>query len=304
MSKENYFLGIDVGGTNIKSGIISGKGELIEERNIKTEKNNTNIFYENLLKLIEEWEHTYPISGIGIGFPGLIDSKSLRILQSSNLHAIENTFIKDYLPLDKYKVFIDNDANLAAYGEYSVLDEEEKKSIESLILITLGSGVGSGLIINGEIYHGAKNFIEGGHIIVNPEGVKCGCGSIGCFETEVSSHSIKRVYKELKGIEINDPIEVYEKAKEGEREAIETFKSFSYYLGIALATLNTLLNPNIIVIGGGLSHFSEFYFDDSLKILYERSFSYRYYKPKIYIGKLKNKAGIIGAANYARKKSK
>ena len=304
MSGKEFFLGIDIGGTNIKSGVISGNGELIEERKIKTEKYNTNKFYENLSSLILEWGKDFNLKGIGIGFPGLIDSKNYKIFKSPNLPAIDNTSFKNYIPSENIPIYIDNDANFAAYGEFSVLPEDKKNDIQTLLLITLGSGVGSGLIINKEIYHGAKNFVEGGHIIVNPEGVKCGCGSYGCFETETSSNALKRVYKELKGVEIKDPIEIYEKAKEGEKEALKAFEHFSYYLGIALVTFNNLLNPDIIVIGGGLSHFSELFLENAIKILNKRSYLYKYFKPEIYVGKLKNKAGIIGAAHYAREKSR
>ncbi len=303
MHKKEYFLGIDIGGTNVKSGIIDGGGGLADENIVKTEKNSTKLFYENLNALIKEWKSKYEIKGIGIGFPGLIYIENLKIFKSPNLPAINNTSIREYLSFDNLPVFIDNDANFAAFGEYSVLSKEKREKTKTFLLLTLGSGVGTGIIIDGDIYHGAKNFIEGGHIIVNLDGAECGCGGKGCFETEVSSNGLKKMYKELTGISVNDPIEIYKKAKKGEKSALKVFERFSYYLGIALSTFNNLLNPDIIVIGGGLSHFSEFFLEDAVKVLAKRSYLYKYFKPEIYVGKLKNKAGVIGASNYVREKS-
>ena len=303
MKEEGFYLGFDIGGTYIKSGIVSD-GVIKEEKIIKSRKENPKLFYESLDNLIHEWKSKYKIEAIGLGFPGLVDSENYRIFKSPNIPAINNTSFRDFISEWESPVFIDNDANFAAYGEYSVLSKKKREKVKTLVLITLGSGVGTGIIINGDIYHGAKNFIEGGHMIVNPEGEECGCGSKGCFETEVSSHSIKRVYKSLSGKDVSDPKNVYEKAKTGDKFAIETFKHFSYFLGISLASINNLLNPDIIVLGGGLSYFSEFYFEEAKRVFEERSYLTEFFKPEIYVGILKNKAGIIGAANYAREKSR
>ena len=199
-------------------------------------------------------------------------------------------------------IYIDNDANFAAYGEYKNLDKNRMDSLNSMLFITLGSGLGTGIIINKDIYHGAADFIEGGHIIVNPDGEKCACGSYGCIESEVSSTALKRYYKSLTDIDVSDPIEIFKKAQEGENSALETFNHFGYFLGLALASYNNLLNPNMIIIGGGLSNFSGFFLDKALKTMAERSYTYKYFTPEIRISKLMNKAGFYGAASYAKDK--
>jgi len=297
---KQYFLGIDIGGTNIKSGIIDAKGDIKEEKIDKTIKDSKENFYNNLNKIIEIYQSKYNIERIGIGFPALIDYDSGKILKAPNLRIIDNSKYDKYLN-DKIEFHFDNDANFAAFGEYSLLGDKKEK-INSLLFITLGSGLGTGLIIKGDIYHGASNFIEGGHIIVNPEGNRCACGSYGCIESEVSSTALKRYYKEITGKEVSDPIEIYEKGMSGEDAALKTFDNFGYFLGLALASYNNLLNPNMIIIGGGLSNFSNLFLDKAIEILSERSYIYKYFKPEIRLSKLMNRAGFLGAAFYVRDK--
>ena len=299
---KEFFLGIDIGGTNIKSGVIDKNGKIIKEQINKTEKDSIEIFYNNINNIISHYKDRYNIKKIGIGFPALIDYKRGMILKAPNLKILDNSEYK-YITDKNHKIYIDNDANFAAYGEYSILDKTLRDKINTMLFITLGSGLGTGIIIKGDIYHGAKNFIEGGHIIINPEGNDCACGSYGCIESEVSSTGIKRYYKKIAGIDVSDPIEIYKKGEKGEASALKTFDNFAYYLGIGLASYNNLLNPNMIIIGGGLSNFSNLFIDKSKKILSERSYIYEYYKPDIRLSKLMNKAGFYGAACYARDKN-
>ncbi len=297
---KEFFLGIDIGGTNIKSGIMDREGKIIEEKTNKTIKDSVENFYKNINEIISSYNEKYGVKRIGIGFPALIDYKKGVILKAPNLSIIDNSEYKRYITDKNRKIHIDNDANFAAYGEYSIL--ENKNELSTMLFITLGSGLGTGIIIKGDIYHGAKNFIEGGHIIINPEGNDCACGSHGCIESEVSSTGIKRYYKRITGTEVSDPMEIYKKGEKGEVSALKAFDNFAYYLGIGLASYNNLLNPDMIVIGGGLSNFSNLFLDKAIKILSERSYIYGYYKPDTRLSKLMNKAGFYGAASYARDK--
>ena len=146
---------------------------------------------------------------------------------------------------------IHNDANMAAYGEFCV---GAGRGLKSMILLTIGTGVGSGIILEGRLWEGVNGFAgELGHIIVNPEGDPCKCGSRGCLETEVSSEKIVRNYQQFSGhVESLTSEEVYQRAKSGDNAAQKAFQLAGYYLGLGLASAINLLDPEKIILGGGV----------------------------------------------------
>jgi len=299
---KKYYLGVDVGGTNIKTGILS-EVNIVEQKEYKTVKNSVNAFYSNLKKIIKTYMNKYTIAAMGIGFPSMFDYEKCIILEAPNIPIIKQTSYCKYLDFIDTPFYIDNDANLAAFGEYMFLKKEKKEVFNSFLLLTLGSGLGTGIIIDGKIYHGAKNFIEGGHIIIEPFGKECPCGGKGCIETLVSSEGLLEFYKQLSNKKLNDPYELFLKAESGDKFAIKAFQNFGFYLGIGLTTFYNLLNSDAIIIGGGLSHFSKFFLEKAKDVLKSRSYTYKRFKPFIDTCTLKNSAGFIGAALYARQKS-
>ncbi|MGD9347148.1 MAG: ROK family protein, partial [Candidatus Aminicenantes bacterium] len=173
---------------------------------------------------------------------------------------------------------------------------------QSLVLLTIGTGIGSGIILDGKLWRGACGFAgELGHVTVNPEGDRCRCGSRGCLETEVSSQKIVSSYKGLLGSkEKLSAEEVAHRAKGGDEAAFETYSRVGYYLGIGLSIIINLLNPEKIVLGGGVMESGESLLPVAFEEAMRRSFAASYDCCRIELAKLGNKAGFIGAALWAR----
>ncbi len=299
MMKEKGYLGIDVGGTFIKAGFLIER-RIVSQKTFKTKKSSIFEFMENLREVISYYRKEFEVLAIGIGVPGVFDASSCIMHSAVHIRVLDGKNLKEELNINEIPVYFDNDANFAGFGEYSFLSDEEREKIKNMLLITLGSGVGTGLIINGKLYRGKKGFIEGGHIIVEPDGEKCSCGNRGCLETVVSISGLLKTYKRIKGDSLDDTVEILKRARNGEKEAIKTYEIFGNYLGIGLATFNNLLNPEMIVLGGGLSYHNEFFLEKALSVLSQRSYTYKYSKPIVRLSKLGNMAGLYGASFYAK----
>jgi glucokinase len=275
-------IGVDLGGTNIKAALVSQKGKMIKKYETKTEaKKGTKAVINNIISAIKKVS-SGKILGIGIGSPGPLDYKKGTILNPVNLpfrnvplrKVIENKF--------KLKTFLDNDANCFTLAE-AIFGQGKK--YENTVGITLGTGLGGGVVINKKIYHGRNNAAELGHMTINYDGPKSRCRNNGCIETYVAARGIKRIYKG------SDPYSIYKLALQGNKKAIKTFKEMGYYLGIGLANIIYTIDPDIIVIGGKISNSWNFFSKSMNKTVKERYFS----KPcKIVKSNLKN-AGILGA---------
>ncbi len=183
---------------------------------------------------------------------------------------------------------LENDANCMALGESTF---GYGKNIKNLVCVTLGTGVGAGIVINNKIYTGRSNAGELGHITIDINGYKCKCGRRGCLEEYVSARGIKRTAKKL-GINKNI-LEIYEMAKLGSIKAKKVYETTGTYLGIGLSTLVKLLDPDLIVIGGGISNAGDLILKPAVKEMKKRTF---FRTPSVKIAKLKDNAGAIGAA--------
>ncbi len=312
---EKIFIGIDIGGTDIKGGSVDSKGSIINEKTISTEVEKGVDYVlariSNLVKQLGNSVKQNPdIAGIGLGIPGQIDSEKGILLNSPNLPAFKNidvpSKLKSYLDLP---IVWDNDANLAALGEFTY---GAGKKVSEMMMITLGTGIGSGLILRGEVYHGSKGFGgEFGHLIINPQGPKCSCGNLGCVEAYAGTNGIIRTFKEITkagmksilketGDEELTPKHISEAAKKGDKAAAETLKQAGFYLGVGLAGVINLLNLEMIVVGGGIAKAGDLILEPARKAVKEYSLKDPGNIVKIVPAKLGNKAGLIGAAYQAR----
>lgn len=301
-----YKFGVDVGGTTVKIGLFSGDGKLEEKYEIATDKSDQGAhIIEHIAAKLDEIiaEKSYGIldcMGVGIGLPGPVDRGM--ILGCVNLgwgiFSIVEEFSKAF---HNVPVYAGNDANIAALGEYVA---GAGKGMKNMMMVTLGTGVGGGIIIDGRILEGANGGAgEIGHIPVNPQEQDiCGCGKKGCLEQYASATGIVRIAEKLRKENGNTALpagctakQVFDYAKEGDELAMQAVEELGRYLGLALASCACVLNPEGIVIGGGVSRAGKILLDVT-----EKNFQTYVFKPcrnvKFCLAELGNDAGIYGAA--------
>ena len=300
---RRFFVGFDLGGTHLKYGLVDGSGRIIQESHVETPKSMKSL----LLTVQDIWralrdQKDHDIHAAGFGFPGIFSLREQKILQSPNYPDIDNfPLIPSLSQFIDVPFCMNNDANMAAYGEYKC---GAGQNTHSLILLTIGTGVGSGIILNGRIWEGACGFAgEMGHLMVNPEGEPCNCGSQGCLETEVSAPKIVKNYLALRPSQ--DDItaeEVSHRAHDNDMAARQAFAEAGRYLGIGLSLAINLLNPEKILLGGGVMEAGEFLFSPAMEEAAKRSFKASFQCCQIERATLGNKAGFIGAALWAKEK--
>ncbi|MCH8329111.1 MAG: ROK family protein [Nanoarchaeota archaeon] len=276
-------IGIDLGGTNIESALVALDGKIIKKYEISTEaKKGTKTVINNIFSSIKHVKQG-KIIGIGIGAPGPLDYKTGTVLNPVNL-PFRNVPLKKIIQNKfKTKVFLDNDANCFTIAE-AVFGQGKK--YENVVGITLGTGVGGGIIINKKIYHGRNNAAELGHMTINYDGPKSRCRNNGCIETHIGARGIISIYNG------SNPYSIYKLAVKGNKKAIETYKKMGYYLGIGLTNIIYALDPDMIVIGGKISNSWKFFSKTMNKTVRDRYFS----KPCPIIKSKLKEAGILGAA--------
>ncbi|MEO0119299.1 MAG: ROK family protein [candidate division WOR-3 bacterium] len=283
-------LGIDIGGTNIKIGFVRNN-KVIKKRYFKTEKNFDNQRFSNyLVKIIEDFIKDCKIDKIGIGIAGYVLYEKGILKFSPNLPRLRNFPLKRIIEKHfQVKTAVLNDADAMAIGEYLY----HNKRYKNLITITLGTGVGSGIIVNDKLLYNS----EFGHTILIPNGYLCTCDKRGCVESYLGSYGMLRIAKDFYKKETEDltPKKIYEMAKKKDKRALKTIEKYSYYLAIALSNLTNIFNPEIIILNGGISNMGNLLLKFVKPILKENVF----YLPKIKISNLKTLAGIIGAINFS-----
>ena len=270
-------LGIDVGGNKVLCVRLS-KGKTVIKRKVEIKKKEKERFLETIEKFIQESRE----EKVGIGFPGLLTRR--KIVFSPNLPFFNGFKIVDYLER-KYgvEVLLENDANCFALGEYI-------RWRRDLVGITLGTGLGCGIIIDGKLYKGMGNAGELGHTIIKFDGRKCRCGNIGCVEEYLSERAFLRESKRVMGKSYT-PFELSEMCKKGDRRALRIFEEMGRILGILITNITHFLHPEMIVIGGGISKAWKYMKRSCLEEMKRRCMVKL---PKIVRGK--EESGAIGAA--------
>lgn len=295
------YAGFDLGGTQLKYGLLDERNQLVFKDRAATPS-----AIKELVELFRDlWEglkkkERKTIKAVGFGIPGIFSLKEQKTIQSPNIPLLDNFNLGGAVSrFIEVPFWLDNDANMAAYGEYRC---GAGKGVQDLILLTLGTGVGSGIIIDGELLHGQCGFAaEMGHIVVNPEGERCNCGSRGCLETEASAGPIIRNYMRLKKTdEALTAEEIAKRAKRGDQAAKKSFARAGYYLGIGLATAINLLNPKKILLGGGVMASAELLLLRTIEEARRRSYQASFECCSIKKASLGNDAGFMGAASWAK----
>lgn len=317
MNKE-LAIGVDLGGTNIRTALINSSGEIkgIHQQPTHADLEIVHII-ENIANgifqlLKEQKVKREGVVGIGLGAPGFLSLNLGMIHFSPNLPtAREAPVVKLLESLTELPVYLENDANAAAIGEHWM---GAGQGIDNLLCITLGTGLGSGFILNGTIWHGSNDLAgELGHTTLFPEGLPCKCGREGCLEAYVSATGIvtrtqlalrKGRDSSLKKYLDNkeEPLTsllVCEHAKQGDRVAREIFEDTGRYLAISLANVLNTLDLEMIIIGGRVSQAGEILFRPTIHEVEKKAIRTKYYPIRIVQAKLGDHAGIIGAAKTA-----
>ena len=317
----NNIIGIDLGGTSIKFGILTLEGEVQDKWAIPTNiLSDGKHIVPDIIESINHRLNLYNLDksdfiGIGMGTPGTVDIEAATVRGAFNLNWADVQEVGAPISEGVGLPFIlDNDANVAALGERWVGAGENQPDV---VFITLGTGVGGGIVADGNLIHGVVGAAgEIGHIVVEPhDGFACTCGNHGCLETVTSATGVVRLARkfaeEYEGssqikasIDNGDEVtskDIFIAAEAGDAFALSVVDKFAYYLGFACANLGSTLNPAAIVIGGGVSAAGEFLRSKVETYFQKYSFSTVRDSTKIKLAELGNDAGIIGAASLALK---
>lgn len=283
---------LDIGGSSIKSGLVDINGNILQENKNIIKNESYNGFLETVEEIVNNLDEKP--AGIAAALPGGYDIKEDTIF-APNLQILNGRHIKtDIEKMCGIKVLAENDANLAAYGEYVFGD---KKSVQNMVFCTLGTGFGGGLILNGKLLQSNITLFEVGHLSINIQGRKCGCGRNGCLDEYCSTSGLTEIYKEITGSDSNiNPYILSEKAKNNDNAAIKTFEEYGKLLAFAFANLAALFCPEKIKFGGGLSELSDYYMASLISEF--ESLLFPAYKGRVKIERavLKNQAGMLGGA--------
>lgn len=308
---KDYFIGLDLGGTNIRAAAITKEGEILHRVKIPTEvsKGKESVI-ANILKVIDTIRQEtkgFKLSAIGMGIPGIIFFDKGIVARSPNFPDWIDFNLRKRLSKDlDVPFYIDNDANLAAVGEGWL---GAGRNYNSFCMLTLGTGVGGGIVLNKNIWRGEYGMAgELGHITIYPDGHPCNCGNRGCLEQYASATGIVRMAKEefrvrsLESGEKNITADaIYQLAKNGDRYSLEIFQRMGRILGIGIADIVNILNIELFVLGGGVADSWDYFIDSAIDEIKKRTYRITGERVKVVKAKLGDDAGIFGAAYMAMK---
>jgi glucokinase len=322
--KAEYVVGVDLGGTKILSGVFKNSLECIGTSKVSTKsQRGVDAVVERIERCVcdavdEADLSLKQVAGIGIGAPGAVDFASGTVIFAPNMEGWKDVTLKK--ELEKHlgvPVFVENDCNIAALGVYVT---ELKSKPKSMIGIFVGTGIGGGLIVNGELYSGFCHTAgEIGHMVIDINGPKCGCGNKGCFEALASRTAIfqqikagikdgqKTLLTEMLGDDLGDlrSGDLRKAIRRGDKFVDRVVEGAAEYIGIATANLVNILNPEVVVLGGGVIEALQ---DEMMGVIVETAQDYAMPGTlkgvEIIASKLGDSAGITGGAVLARRETK
>ncbi len=303
-------MGIDIGGTKTSVSLGNSRGKILVRQVLPTKQAPATLRAAE--EIIKGYLDSKKVRGIGISCAGPLDFKNGILLNPPNMPTWRRIPLKRiFAQRFKLPVVVDNDANAAALGEKTF---GAGKKVQDLFYYTLSTGIGGGLIIGGEIYHGASfDAGEIGHSVILPGGPRCNCGKRGCLEAFASGTAIARIARKkaarsslifrLAGKRKNiDARVVARAARQGERLAQEIYRQAAFYLGLSVANIIQILNPEMVVIGGGVAKAGEVFFGPLVQTVRIFTWARPYRSCKIVRTKLKDNVGDLGAISLALKR--
>lgn len=295
------YLGIDWGGTYIKAGVVDAAGRVIaKEVFASRELRKKNVFVSEIQSLLSSFS-SFKIKAVGIGAPGIVDIEKGFIYYLPNVPGWKNYPLKQVLTNKlSLPIYIGNDADVFALAEFQLGAGRE---FSRGIFLTLGTGLGGAVVLNGKILEGKTSACELGHIPISLDGKKCACGGRGCIETFVGIKHLLERYKQLSNgrVYVKEVKDIYRRALDGEKPALAVWQEFSLNLGRFLAGMVNLFNPQVIVFGGGVSGAFSLFRPQVAAAIKKQAMWPQVKGLKLARAKLKD-AGIIGAAFLAKEK--
>ncbi len=304
---KKFIIGIDLGGTNLKVALLDLNFKIKDKEVLSTrsfmEKDQLILGILHSINRFIKYNHLSKaeILGVGLGLPGPIDAKNGIVHFFPNIPGWKEVRLRDILRKSLgLPVFLDNDAKLMTLAEYKL---GAAKGFQNVLCMTLGTGIGGGLIINGRIYRGFNNAAgEVGHLGINENGLDCNCGASGCLEAYVGNQRIMAESKKVFRRSIT-PEELSLLALKHNRMAIDIWRRTGAHLGFALAGVVNLLNLDAIVIGGGMAKAGKVLFDNINSALKGQAMSVQAKRVRVLKARLANDAGLIGAAIMVKENS-
>jgi glucokinase len=303
-------IGVDVGGTKIAAAVVTTEGEILNEIRYPSAGPKERLL-SSIARSVNEVRDGFEVGGVCLAVPGTVSTVENKIIDAPNLHAIEGIPLKDELEeRTGLMTTVENDANAAAWGEYRFGAGSE---VSHLIFITLGTGVGGGVISHGVLLRGAQGAGgEMGHITIQATGPRCGCGNHGCLEALASGTAIARRAREVASEKPNSALgrlaveravlgeDVAELARQGDEAAISVLHETGVWLGIGLAGFVNIFNPEVIAIGGGAARAGDLILDAARHEVHLRAMSPSRDLVEIKEATLGAESGVLGAAALAR----
>ena len=306
-------IGVDVGGTKIAAAVVTPEGEVLNEVRYPSSGPKERLL-SSMARSVNEVRDGFEVGGVCLAVPGTVSTVENKIIDAPNLHAIEGIPLKDELEeRTDLTTTVENDANAAAWGEFRFGAGSE---VSHLIFITLGTGVGGGVISHGVLLRGAQGAGgEMGHITIQATGPRCGCGNHGCLEALASGTAIARRAREVASEEPDSALgqlaveravlgeDVAELARQGDEAAISVLRETGVWLGIGLAGFVNVFNPEVIAIGGGAARAGDLILDAARHEVRLRAMSPSRDLVEIKEATLGADSGVLGAAALARNSS-
>jgi glucokinase len=304
-------IGVDVGGTKIAAAVVSPEGKILNEVRYPTQAVPPNRLIETIARAITEVKDGFEVGGVCLAVPGLILAAENKVIFAPNLHEIENIRLDEEIGSSTgTSVTVENDANAAAWGEFRY---GAGKDVEHQVFITLGTGVGGGIITHGMLLRGAQGAGgELGHVTIDATGPRCGCGNHGCLEALASGTAIRRRAREVANDRPGSALgrlaverevlgeDVTRLAQEGDEASILVLEETGRWLGIGLAGFVNTFNPEVIPVGGGASRAGELILEPARREVHLRARSPSRDLVEIKEATLGPESGVLGAAALAR----
>ena len=306
-------IGVDVGGTKIAAAVITPEGEILNEVRYPTAATRERLI-TSIARAVMEVKDGFEVGGVCLAVPGTVSKEENKIIDAPNLHAIEGISLKSELEERTGLVTtVENDANAAAWGEFRFGAGSE---IDNLVFLTLGTGVGGGVISEGILLRGAQGAgAELGHVTIQATGPRCGCGNHGCLEALASGTAIRRRAREVANEKPGSALgrlamerevlgeDVAELAREGDDAAISVLHETGVWLGIGIAGFVNVFNPKVVAVGGGVSAAGDLILDAARREVHLRAMSPGRDFVEIKEATLGAESGVMGGGALARGES-